>query len=119
VPDHYKYLDAYNDDKAQFGYVTMDPHVTLCITIRGDNDVVFTSTSFTEYCRVSGIALQTSTAYSGHCALAENAILTLRTMSCCMLNASHLFTEKFWLMAMVAAAHVYYRLPCAGRPAPL
>ena len=27
VPDHYKYLDAYDDDEARFGYVTMDAHV--------------------------------------------------------------------------------------------
>jgi hypothetical protein len=36
-----------------------------------------------------------------------------------MLNASHLSTAKFWLMAMVAAAHKYERLPRAGGPAPL
>ena len=27
VPDHYKYLDCYDDDEARFGYVTMDAHV--------------------------------------------------------------------------------------------
>ena len=75
-----------------------NPHITLHITICSDNDAVFTSVSFTEYCRVSDITLQTSTAYSRHCALAENAVLTLCTMGRCMLNASHLSMAKFWLI---------------------
>jgi hypothetical protein len=56
---------------------------------------------------MSGYVRRYSTADSGDCQYAEAAINTLRAMSRCMLNKTHLVKQKFWFLALAAAAYTY------------
>ena len=73
----------------------VNPTITLHCNICSDNDSVFRSKNFIEYCGMLGYVRRYSTADSGHCEFVEAVINMLRALSRCMLHKTHLVKQKF------------------------
>ena len=114
-----KYVERWRNEIVKEESSKIDPSHITQICIRSDNDSVFTSNAFKEYCHTSGITLQTSVANETHAYRAENAIGRVRAMTRSMLPKSPGPTMKFWSDAMTSAAHVINRTPLQDRPSPM
>ena len=65
--DAFSALRTWRDHVSSSDVVCANPTITLHCVIRSDNNSVFKSRKFIEYCGMSGYVRRYSTADSGHC----------------------------------------------------
>jgi hypothetical protein len=110
--DAFAALRKWCDHVSSSYVVRANLNVTLHCVIGSDNNSVFKSRKFVDYCAMSGYVRRYNTADGGPCQYAEAAINTLRAMSRCILNKMHLGRLKFWFLVLAAATYTYNRIGC-------